>query len=412
MFKFLNKSIRFNFYSGVVKSGILWFICVSIFLFFLYSHPEETNIFTNILLPTILVGIVSYIVMTYSLANILELKLKNFKSKVINFFNPLIIAIFIVFLIIGGPALVIAGIIKISSLSEANKTTSLGTISTTQPVSVFQLWDKINDWQKKQGYQPYVKSTFLCDTADKFLDFATYWSDEYLKTNLKSYFNSSSYAWNFSVNRSPEDAILNYWINNQSTKKNLTDYYHYSCIRCKDDDCLQLFYNDTVKNVVPNGKNTNSITTEEWGVAKQISEHTFVQQVGHDVRMGTADEIYIALNNYRNTHGKSSLVWNNDLAIWASSRAQSFVNNNSLDEHAGFSSEAPSKGSQFGFYALSEGSSLIGKLEAVHYIEWILTGDAPHKETLLSDMWNTVGIGTASNDGFTYGIDVIYGKTK
>lgn len=168
----------------------------------------------------------------------------------------------------------------------------------------------------------------------------------------------------------------------------------------------------TIYAITPTIVSQNNINNNEWGVTKQISKHTFVQQVANDAKMATVNEIFVALNNYRNNYGKSSLSWNNNLASWANSRAQSFAKNNSLDEHAGFFSEAETKSNEFGFSALNEGSSFIGKLEATHYIEWILTGDAPHKEAMLRNTWNSVGIGLSSNDGYRYGVDIIYGKTK
>lgn len=162
----------------------------------------------------------------------------------------------------------------------------------------------------------------------------------------------------------------------------------------------------------PTTKPNNANNNEEWGVAKQISEHTFVQQVASDARMATVEEIFTALNNYRNNYGKGSLSWNGDLASWANSRAITYANNGSLDEHAGFFGEAESKGNQYNLSSMNEGSSYIGKLEATHYVEWILAGDAPHKEALLRDTWNTVGVGLASNDGVNFGIDIIYGRTR
>lgn len=408
MLRFLNKPIKFNFYSGAVKSGILWFACVLTYLFFLYFQP---NLFTNILLPAILIGFASYIVMVYSLVNILELKLKNFKSKIINFLNPLIISFFIVFLIIGGPTLVIIGIVKMNSLLEVNKTTSLIKITSTQPVSVFNLWDKINDWQKKQGYQPYVQSTFLCDIADNFLDFATYWSDEYLKKNLKSNFNNSNYAWNFSVNRSPEDSILKYWTTNPTSKKNLTDYYYYSCIRCKDNNCLQLFYNEPSR-IASNINSNSSNNTEKWGEVKQIDEHTFTQKLGVDTRMGTPSELLTALNNYRNNNGKGSLAWDDNLSSWAQSRAQTYANMGDVDGHAGFNAEVDSKYNEFGrFKGLGENGGFGPRLEAVHTIEWVFAGDQPHRENMLRD-WSHVGIAIASSDGYNYGVNFIFGKSR
>lgn len=412
MVRLLTKKITFDYYSGYILSGIVWLACVLFFLSYLYKNPEESTMFAKILLPAILLGTVSYIVFVYSLVNILDARLNQTKSKIIKFLRPLILAIFIVVLLIGGSSLVLAGAFKINTIVDGNKQPVLTNISSAQPVSAFVLWDKVNDWQKEQGYQPYVQSTYLCDIADKFLDFAVYWSDEYLRKNLKTYFSNSSYAWNFSLNRSPEDAVLNYWISNPNTKKNLTDFYYYSCLKCKNNNCLQLFYNELSKTTA-NTENKSTIDTDEWGKVKQISEHTYTQKVGSDAIMGSPADLLIALNNFRNKYDRSSLIWDDSLSSWAQSRAQTFANLKNVDEHAGFNAEVENKFNEFGgrFTKLGENAGFGGRLDAVHWIEWLFASDEPHKNNMLGD-WSHVGIATASNDGFNYGIDFIFGKSR
>gem|GEM_PF-5434586 len=401
---FLTKQIKLNFYSGAIKSAIVWVICLLIFFGYVFISPSKTNSFTvGILLITIIIGILSYLILIYSLINILNIRLKK-----IRFFRYIVIALSTGFLIFVIPILVLLGMGGLISLIN-NPPTSYQT-SKPQSLDENKLWSLINEWGKQQGYQPYVKNTYLYDTAGKFLDFALYWSDNYLSDSLKPYFTISSYAWNYSVNRSPEESILNYWISTPSTKKNLTDYYYYSCLRCKDNNCLQLFYNEPSKKI--NNNITNN-SNEKWGEVKQIDEHTFTQKLGEDTRMGTPSELLIALNDFRGKYNKGPLIWDDNLSGWAQSRAQTYVNIGNVDGHAGFNAEVESKYHEFGerFTGLGENGGFGPRLEAVHSIGWVFASDQPHRENMLKD-WSHVGIAIASNDGFNYGVDLIFGKSR
>ncbi|MFQ5452274.1 MAG: hypothetical protein ACE5DQ_01800, partial [Candidatus Paceibacterota bacterium] len=57
--------------------------------------------------------------------------------------------------------------------------------------------------------------------------------------------------------------------------------------------------------------------TDPWGVAKKVGEYTYTIKVGHDDRMGTPQEVLDALNNYRNTNGRGSLVYDERLANYS-----------------------------------------------------------------------------------------------
>jgi peptidoglycan hydrolase-like protein with peptidoglycan-binding domain len=170
------------------------------------------------------------------------------------------------------------------------------------------------------------------------------------------------------------------------------------------------------QNVLTNTNQTgqnSTIDNTPYGQVKQISKYEYTQRLADEPNMGTPNEILIALNNFRNNNSKSSLTWDNDLASWAQSRAQSFANAHQLDQHVGFEAEAPSKYDQFGkrFSGFGENAFYGGKLAASHLIEWVFAGDTPHKEGMLCDC-NVVGIGIATNDNVNYGADLIFGKFK
>lgn len=168
---------------------------------------------------------------------------------------------------------------------------------------------------------------------------------------------------------------------------------------------LNLYPTQTIAkiNLQDNQLNQN---LDEWGKAKQISEHGWTINVGYDAKMATAQEILTALNFYRQKHGLNSLNWDDRLANYASQRARYFTQIGNLDEHAGFSEFVKNEENvrSLGFWGLGENSSFGYRLEGVHLIEWIYAGDQPHNDNQLSSDWTHVGIGV---DG--YQTDLIFG---
>ena len=140
-----------------------------------------------------------------------------------------------------------------------------------------------------------------------------------------------------------------------------------------------------------------SATTSQWGVAKQLTAHTWTLQVGQDSQMATPQEILVALNNYRQNHGSQTLSWDNNLANFAQERANSFNAAGTLDEHAGFYAYLanPDNEKQIGFLNLGENSSIGFTLEGVHLIEWVYASDEGHNKNQLDTKWTHVGIGVS-----------------
>ena len=138
-------------------------------------------------------------------------------------------------------------------------------------------------------------------------------------------------------------------------------------------------------------------TTTKWGVAKQLTAHTWTLQVGQDLNMATPQEILVALNNYRQNHGSQPLSWDDNLANFATERANSFNQSGKLDEHAGFYLYLANSDNQkqIGFYNLGENSSIGYQLEGVHLIEWVYASDEGHNQNQLNTKWTHVGIGVS-----------------
>ncbi|MEN9408010.1 MAG: hypothetical protein RLZZ455_1226 [Candidatus Parcubacteria bacterium] len=148
---------------------------------------------------------------------------------------------------------------------------------------------------------------------------------------------------------------------------------------------------------------------EEFGVATQIGEHTWTMKVSSDDRVGTAQEILQALNAYRVRHGVGQLSWDPGLGSFAQGRADVFHRNGSTDAHAGFSDYMNNQDGfkKAGFMALGENSSYGYHIEAVHLIEWVYAGDAPHNNNQLSADWTHVGVGVAG-----LATDLVFGGRK
>lgn len=148
---------------------------------------------------------------------------------------------------------------------------------------------------------------------------------------------------------------------------------------------------------------------QEWGVAKQIDDNTWTMKIGEDERIGTPEEIFLALNLYRSRHGSNPLSWNDDLAQYAETRVDHYATIGQTDKHEGFMKfvEEPNNVRGLGFNALGENSSQGFKLNATHLIEWMYAGDEPHNKNQLNPEWTHVGI--AVKDTFT---ELIFGGKK
>jgi uncharacterized protein YkwD len=149
-------------------------------------------------------------------------------------------------------------------------------------------------------------------------------------------------------------------------------------------------------------------SSRKWGLSKQIDEHTWTIKVANDKKNANAQEIFGALNAYRQKQNKSALTWDASLADFAQSRANSFNSAGVLDGHKGFSNFINNDGfKKLGFGALGENSSIGYILEATHLIEWVYAGDKPHDDNQLNNSWSSVGIGVNGT-----ATDLVFGGKK
>lgn len=135
--------------------------------------------------------------------------------------------------------------------------------------------------------------------------------------------------------------------------------------------------------------------TAPWGVAQQISEHTWTIKVANDLVMANPTEILDALNNYRVAHGSQRLTMDSKLSEYAQSRANYFYQQEKLDSHQGFNNFLTNENGfdKLGFSWLGENASYGYRLNGVHLIEWIYASDQDHDQNQLNNNWNYIGIG-------------------
>lgn len=124
---------------------------------------------------------------------------------------------------------------------------------------------------------------------------------------------------------------------------------------------------------------------QDWSVTK-LDELTTDSQYPADARMATADELFVAINEYRKTHNINQLQKSDTLCTIAQTRANQLLVLGKLDDHAGFSSLVHNQ-QEFN----SMGEIIQGGKQpnyAVHIVEWgwgrSLTG---HAESMRDPKW-------------------------
>lgn len=139
--------------------------------------------------------------------------------------------------------------------------------------------------------------------------------------------------------------------------------------------------------------------TKPWGVAEKVDDVTYTIKVGHDATMASPQEVYEAINLYRNTAGIHSLTWDDTLAQFAQSRADTFTRNGGTDKHAGFNAFLQNEDgfNKLGFQRVGENSYFGGPLTGTHVIEWVFAKSPGHNANQLNTVWTEVGVGVTEN---------------
>lgn len=149
--------------------------------------------------------------------------------------------------------------------------------------------------------------------------------------------------------------------------------------------------------------------TPAWGIATKVGEHTYSMKFTPDNHMANAQEIFQALNTYRQKDNAKPLMWDDKLSAYAQSRTNFYTANTKLDEHAGFIDYLNNHDgfAQLGFNKVGENAALAGPLSGIHLIEEVYAGDSEHNTNQLNTSWNFVGVGV--NGNYT---DIIFAGEK
>lgn len=143
---------------------------------------------------------------------------------------------------------------------------------------------------------------------------------------------------------------------------------------------------------------------------EQIGENTFrVKNVQNDSQMASSNEIFVALNSYRQSRGVGQLSWDSALSDLANSRVNAFASKGDLDSHAGFQDFMNNDGfSKAGFNGLGENSArLSGPMSGDRIIKEIFGADAPHDTNQLNPEWTHAAVAVSGNF-----VNVNFGKGK
>ncbi len=161
---------------------------------------------------------------------------------------------------------------------------------------------------------------------------------------------------------------------------------------------------NTVSQPVINKKLTapEPTSSEPWGKAIKISDHSYRINVKNDDHMASPEEILAALNDLRMRNGVQALKVDPKLCDYTQSRAELFTQIGSTDEHAGFEKflEQEDGFKKLGYRQLGENSSYGFKMTGVHLIEFVYMQSPDHNKNQLDPKWDhsCVGVsGTATN---------------
>lgn len=130
---------------------------------------------------------------------------------------------------------------------------------------------------------------------------------------------------------------------------------------------------------------TPTPTPFQWTVEK-VSEHETEMSIPADPRMSTADELFDALNSYRQDHNIPAVQKDDLLCSIAQNRANEQIANGGLDDHAGFNKYAQNQNefSRMGEVLFGGNQPEYG----VHIVEYgwdrSLTG---HREVIQDSGW-------------------------
>jgi hypothetical protein len=128
----------------------------------------------------------------------------------------------------------------------SSRNPSPNTLSESTPaLSQEKLWSLIQNWRRENNLKPYIKDENLCKFAEgRLLEVADDWSHEGYREKARTMLNGYSMtAENLVKDFNSEYSALNAWLNSPSHLGSLKREYTYSCVRCNNNICVQIFGN-------------------------------------------------------------------------------------------------------------------------------------------------------------------------
>lgn len=301
-----------------------------------------------------------------------------------------------------------------------NHITQVESVADRNPLGPVEVIQAINKERENRGLETLVTEIQLDSAAKAYAqdmcDKNYYLNSDEDNEKYLEFVDNTGYEYNivaFIMSEGVYDTndLTEQWLGNPQIKEIvLSDRYSATgvgIVRCglevlgRTTDIIVQFYAEptltqttkTVDRVTNNNQDLNNTQENIWGVEK-IDEATTDTRFPEDERMGTAEELFVAINNYRQAHNIQAVQRHDTLCRIAQTRANQLFELGKLDYHQGFDSLA---NSQQDFDNMGEViSGGVQKQLAVHTVEWgwgrSLTG---HKESILDSEW-TYGCGGIS----------------
>lgn len=108
------------------------------------------------------------------------------------------------------------------------------------PDDADDLFQTVNEWRIKEGYQPHKKSEFACNVAETRLsETKINWSHDGFRYDR--FCESCTISENLAKGFIFADRTLNGWLSSPPHRKALEADYTHSCIKCDSGYCVQIF---------------------------------------------------------------------------------------------------------------------------------------------------------------------------
>lgn len=119
--------------------------------------------------------------------------------------------------------------------------TPMDVFKTPPQIDEDDLLSAVNTWRSESNFTAYKKSDILCGYATRRVkEIQVNWSHDGFE-NMPRIDSFQILGENLSKDFYTSNKTLNSWLNSPSHKKNLTENFTYTCIRCENNHCVQIF---------------------------------------------------------------------------------------------------------------------------------------------------------------------------